>query len=114
MTRTKSKFAALTRVAGDALEKIASESQGSNDRRLANAAKVSAIKGPIYSLPTYVHQDPDWMQEAQARIYRMQEPLAWRLVQAAGEDGTAHEEMIFTVHGILCSADLPPVSEKPE
>lgn len=53
------------------------------------------------------------MQQANASVFRMEEPLAWRLVQAAGEDGTDHEEMIFTVHGIVCNADLPPVSEKP-
>jgi len=43
-------------------------------------------------------------------------PQTWRILRAGENDGevsNAIEEMIYTVQGIVCSLDLPPVLEKP-
>ncbi|KAF8802166.1 hypothetical protein BYT27DRAFT_7261281 [Phlegmacium glaucopus] len=38
----------------------------------------------------------------------------WHLVytQAAGEDGGGPEEVVASLHGIICNADLPPFRER--
>jgi hypothetical protein len=44
-----------------------------------------------------------------------EQPSTWRIVGAPKGDREqgAVEEVVFTVRGIVCDVDLPPVLEKP-
>jgi hypothetical protein len=37
-----------------------------------------------------------------------------KTMNAESQDDDAEEEMVFTVHGIIHSLDLPPITEKPQ
>lgn len=48
----------------------------------------------------------------------MDQPSTWRMLRAvavghgeAGEGGA--EEMVFTIQGIVCAIEFPPLTEKP-
>jgi hypothetical protein len=49
-------------------------------------------------------------------VVAMDGPKTWRLVKripAQGSTATSLEESIFTVRGIICAKDMPPIYEKP-
>ncbi|KAF8874592.1 hypothetical protein BD779DRAFT_1408722, partial [Infundibulicybe gibba] len=43
------------------------------------------------------------------KIASLEHPKTWRLVNTTSEI----EEMVFTIQGILCAKDLPPLSQRP-
>ncbi|KAF8896010.1 hypothetical protein BD779DRAFT_1466051 [Infundibulicybe gibba] len=79
----------------NALEQLASQSKGIEDRGLANMAK-----------------NDKWMD--QLRIECLEEPKTWRLLVATSSDGALPtvEEAVFTIQGVLMAKDLPPIQEK--
>jgi hypothetical protein len=48
----------------------------------------------------------------QNKIEQLTNPVSWWILKRS-DDGTATEEVIFTIQGIIRGKDLPPVLEKP-
>jgi hypothetical protein len=48
-------------------------------------------------------------------VVAMEGPKTWRLIKRIQNSGatTSLEEAIFTVRGIICAKDMPPIYEKP-
>jgi hypothetical protein len=45
-----------------------------------------------------------------ATVQSSDNPHSWKIATAS-KDTKAFEEMVFTVHGIICGKDLPPVMD---
>lgn len=96
-------------VQGKALEQLASESKGNDDRRLAT---VSSIPKPIIhgqiAQPAR-QQIAQWMSGVEIR--ELEHPRTWRLLTGPSEHNET-EEIVFTVVGVVCTLDLPPVLQR--
>lgn len=86
------------------MEQIASESKGAEDRRLASVSVYPELTIRQALKPLKASR---WM--CRIEICRFEQPLTWRLLNVQ-EDGT--EELVFTVHGVVCNLDLPPILER--
>ncbi|KAF8878569.1 hypothetical protein BD779DRAFT_1676826 [Infundibulicybe gibba] len=89
--------------ASKALEQLACEVPLDEDRRLAS-----------------IRKEQNWAQRI--HVVQLRQPQTWRLVTTPGsgeaatgsnEEAASGEELVFSVSGILCGRDLPPVREKP-
>jgi hypothetical protein len=62
---------------------------------------------------THEIQKTDW--KSGMEMLTLDRPKSWRLIQKRPLETKDEplEELIFTVRGILCAKDLPPVNEKP-
>lgn len=102
---------------GDALEKLAAEQEGA-DRQLSSIMKVSQRQQErellTYHTAMTSKQATQWMR--QFSIVHMERPPTWRLIKVPvegasgnGAEGAVMEEKVFTLQGILCGLDLPPL-----
>jgi len=57
-----------------------------------------------------MEQTPNWTKLATIRAFEY--PQTWCILKAVGE-GEHDEEVIFTVQGIVCAIDFPPIIDKP-
>ena len=57
-----------------------------------------------------LEQTTRWLSRVE--ITRLDQPQAWRLLTGPTEDNTM-EEMVFTVIGVVCGLDLPPILKRP-
>lgn len=57
-----------------------------------------------------IKQEANWRDKF--IVTKVEEPRTWRLLKAK-VDGNPDEEMVFTIHGILVSKALPPLTVKP-
>lgn len=62
-------------------------------------------------LLTYEHQDKDL--QSQTAVQNFQNPYTWRLINLGPTEQSEPEEVVLRVQGVLCSKDLPPITNKP-
>jgi hypothetical protein len=104
---------ATNNTSGNTLEQLARVEHVSGQRSLSEVAEVSRMR-MSRALCSPSTQKTDWNLSMEIRV--VDEPKTWRLLSKPDcEDTTGTlDEVVFTIRGILCGKDLPPVTEKPK
>jgi hypothetical protein len=91
------------------LEQPACECQDTDNRQLANAMKVRFVKPSLHEMWMSMAQETDW--RCSIDIMCLEGPQTWQLLKL--DSLQEFEEVVFTMQGIVCSMELPPIMEKP-
>jgi hypothetical protein len=104
---------ATDNMSGNTLEQLARVVHVSGQRSLSEVVEVSHTR-MRRTLSSPCTQTTDLNQSMEIRV--IDEPKTWRLLSKPDcEDTTGTlDEVVFTIRGILCGKDLPPVTEKPK